>query len=510
MKYISLALLSAALLHGQTYDIVIRNARIVDGSGTRILDADLAISGAKIARIGSLSSASAKVLIDAKRRVLAPGFIDVHTHVESGIVERPQAENLLRDGVTTVVTGNCGSSELDLGEWFAQLKPGVNLASLIGHNSVRNKVLGDEQRQATPAELEAMKALVERAMRDGAVGFSTGLEYVPGTYAKAEEVIELARVAARYGGVYATHMRDEGDRIFEALAESIRVGREARIRVQVSHLKQDTRSFWGSSAKMLAQLEDARKQGIDIHADQYPYDAFSTGLSFLLPSWAQADSREAMKQRLAEPATRARIASEMVKTLRLKGQPDYSYVRLASFSARREWEGKTIPQVNVLLGRTPGAAQEAQTVLDLAAMGGGSGVYRAMSEQDIVRIMRDRNVAVASDGGVPAFGQGAPHPRSYGTNARVLKMGVLPLPELIRKMTSLPAAWFGFRDRGLIKEGMQADLVLFDPARVKDLATYERPHQYSEGFDTVIVNGRIAVDEGRMTGERAGEVLRRQ
>jgi N-acyl-D-amino-acid deacylase len=510
MKFISLVLLTAAWLPGQSYDIIIRNARVADGTGKRIFASEIAIERGKIARIGGLKGASARVLIDARGRVVAPGFIDVHTHSESGIVERPQAENFLRDGVTTIVTGNCGSSELDLKTWFDERKPGVNLASLIGHNSLRHKVMGDAQRQATPAELEAMKSIVDQAMRDGAVGFSTGLEYVPGTYAEPEEVIELAKVAAKYGGIYATHMRGEGEMISRYLDESIRVGREAHIRVEVSHLKQDTRSHWGEAPQMLAQLAKARKSGVDIRADQYPYDAFSTGLSFLLPSWAQADGREAMKRRLADAATRAKLSAEMLETLRVIGQPDYSYVRLASFSARREWEGKTISEVNVLMGRKPSSAEEAQTILDLAAMGGGSGVYRAMGEQDILRIMKDPNVAVASDGGVPEFGQGMPHPRSYGTNARVLKMGVLPLPQLIRKMTSLPAATFGFKDRGVIRAGMRADLVLFDPAKVRDLATYERPHQYSEGFDTVIVNGRIAIDEGRMTGELAGEVLRRQ
>jgi N-acyl-D-amino-acid deacylase len=485
------------------YDLLIRNARVADGTGAPWFRADVAVNGARIAAIGRLADAQAARTIDAAGRILAPGFIDVHTHAERGIVRLPRADNFLRDGVTTVLTGNCGGSESDIALWLAQLDAlplGVNVATLYGHNTARREVMGAENRRAAPEELARMRALVERAMSAGAFGLSTGLEYVPGNYAPAEEIAELARVAVRHGGVYATHMRDEGDKVLEAIAESLRTGREAGIAVRISHLKQDTRSHWGSSARMLALLEEARREGVDVSADQYPYDAFSTGLTFLMPPWALAAG--------AAPP-RDRLASEMLATLRLKGHPDFSYVRLASFPARPEWEGKTITEVNALLGRAPGAAQEVETVIDLVNMGGGSGVFRSMSEEDIARIMAHRLVAIASDGGVALPGEGVPHPRSYGTNARVLARGALPVEEAVRKMTSLPAAAFGFPDRGIVRPGFAADLVLFDPARVRDRATYENPHQFSEGFDFVLVNGAVMVDGGALTSAKGGRALRR-
>jgi N-acyl-D-amino-acid deacylase len=372
--------------------------------------------------------------------------------------------------------------------------------------------MGSANRQATPAEIQKMQALVERAMRDGAVGFSTGLEYIPGTFANTAEVVALAKSAAAHGGVYTSHMRDEGIREIEAITEAVEIGKQAGIPVQISHLKIDRRSVWGASEKSLALIEKFRSEGVDVVADQYPYDRAATNLGIRLPSWALAEGK--IKERLAEPATRAKIAAEMTENLRQMGEPDYEFATVARFASNTSYEGKSIPEISALMGRAPGLDGQIATIFDLMNAGGASMTYRLMGEQDIERIMRWPFTAIASDGGVTEPGAGNPHPRSYGTNARVLgayvrERHVLTLEDAIRRMTSLPARTFGLKDRGLIREGMAADLVIFDPARVADKATYTKPHQYSQGFDYVIVNGGVAVNEGKVTEHRTGRPLRR-
>jgi N-acyl-D-amino-acid deacylase len=508
-------LLTAWLAPAAEYDLLVRNARIVDGSGNPWFRGSVAVKAGRIAAVGALADATAPVVIDAKGRVVAPGFIDSHTHIESNIERSPRAANFLLDGVTTVVTGNCGSSTLNLPAWFAKLSAlgiGINVASLVGHNSVRSEVMGSANRQATPAEIQKMQALVERAMRDGAVGFSTGLEYIPGTFANTAEVVALAKSAAAHGGVYTSHMRDEGIREIEAITEAVEIGKQAAIPVQISHLKIDRRSVWGASEKSLALIEKFRSEGVDVVADQYPYDRAATNLGIRLPSWALAEAK--IKERLAEPATRAKIAAEMKDNLRQMGEPDYGFATVARFASNTAYEGKSIPEISALMGRPAGLDGQIETIFDLMNAGGASMTYRLMDEQDIERIMRWPFTAIASDGGVTEPGAGNPHPRSYGTNARVLgeyvrARRVLTLEDAVRRMTSLPARTFGLKDRGLIREGMAADLVIFDPARVADKATYTKPHQYSEGFDYVIVNGGVAVSEGKVTETRLGRPLRR-
>ena len=515
MRQLALSLF-AATLAAADYDLLIRNARVVDGTGNPWYRADVAVSGGKIAAVGDLSSASATRSLDARGRVIAPGFIDVHTHVEGGIEKVPGAENYVTDGVTTVVTGNCGGSEEKLGEWFVQLEKlgiGLNLASLVGHNTVRNAVMGRANRPATAEEITRMQELVEQNMRNGAVGFSTGLIYIPGAYSNTDEVVALAKAASKHGGVYASHMRDEGAKVLEAIAEAVRVGREAGMRVQLSHFKIDNRRLWGSSDKSIALVEKSRREGVDVVADQYPYDRSSTGLGITLPSWALADGADKVKERLADKTTRARIATEMERIVKQLGHKDYSYAVVASASFDRSLEGKSISEINRLKGRRKKLADEIQTILDLVSQGSPQMVYHSMGDKDVERIMRYPNTAVASDGGVREFGVGVPHPRSYGTNARVLaeyvrQRGVLTLEDAIRRMTSLPARTFGFRDRGLVREGYWADLVMFDPERVQDKATFQQPHQYSEGFDLVLVNGAPVVEEGKVTGARPGRILR--
>lgn len=511
-----LFLLVAVSASAADFDVLIRNARVLDGAANPWFRADIGVRGGKITATGDLSGRTADRLIDAKERIAAPGFIDVHTHIEGAVEKVPRGDNYLLDGVTTVVTGNCGGSELPLGEWFDKLDSvglGLNVASLIGHNSVRSRVMGTANRLATPEEIAQMQELVEAAMKDGAVGFSTGLIYIPGTYSNSDEVVALAKAASKHGGVYASHMRDEGDKVLDAIHEAVRAGKEAGTRVQLSHFKIDNRRLWGSSDKSLALVEKYRSEGVDVVVDQYPYDRSSTNLGITLPSWALADGREAQRERLSNPETRKRIAKEMAERLASLGHPDYSYATVANFRPNREYEGKNISEINVLMGRPKTIESEIETILDLIVQGGAQMVYHSMGEADVDRIMRYPNTAIASDGGIREFGLGMPHPRSYGTNARVLaeyvrNRKVLTLEDAIRRMTSLPARTFGLRDRGLIREGMAADILLFDPQRVQDKATFQQPHQYSEGFDWVLVNGVVMVEDGKLTDARGGQVIR--
>jgi N-acyl-D-amino-acid deacylase len=496
------------------YDVLIRNARIIDGSGNPWQRADLAVKDGHIAAIGHLPDSTAARIIDARERILTPGFIDVHTHIEGGVEKNPRGDNFLLDGVTTVITGNCGGSELNLSAWFDKIsKPGLglNVASLVGHNTVRREVMGSVNRLATPDEIRRMQSLVDRAMREGAVGFSTGLEYVPGIYSNTAEVVALAKAAAAHGGVYTSHMRDEGIHELDAITEAVNVGKEAGMPVEISHLKIDRRSVWGASDQSLALIEKFRREGVDVVADQYPYDRASTNLGMRLPGWALAGGQ--IKERLADPATRRKISLEMQHNLAEMGEPDYGFATVARFASNPAYEGKTISEINALKGRAPGAENEIETIFDLMNAGGASMIYHLMGEVDIERIMRYPFTAVASDGGITELGAGNPHPRSYGTNARVLAeyvraRGVLTLEDAIRRMTSLPAHTFGLHDRGLVREGMAADIVLFDPVRVQDKSTYAKPHQYSQGFDFVLVNGKIVVDDGKLTAARPGQPLR--
>ncbi|MCC6538817.1 MAG: D-aminoacylase [Bryobacterales bacterium] len=499
------------------YDLVIRRARILDGAGNPWHRTDIGVREGRIAAIGSIpESATAGRTIDAAGRIVSPGFIDVHTHIEGAVEKVPRGDNYLLDGVTTVITGNCGGSRVQVAEWFDTLTKqglGLNVATLIGHNAVRRKVMGTANRKATPEEIAKMQALVEQAMREGAVGLSTGLIYIPGTYSDSDEVVALAKAAAKHGGAYASHMRDEGEKIVDAINEAVRAGKEAGMPVQISHFKIDNRRLWGMSTKSLALVEKYRQEGVDVVVDQYPYDHSSTNLGITLPSWALADGEAAIKERLATRATRARIKREMLRMLAVKGQPNYSYAIVAGFAPDRSLEGKTISQINRLRKRPATPASEAETILEIIEKGGAQMVYHSMSMLDVERIMKYPYTAVASDGGVREFGLGMPHPRSYGTNARVLAefvraRKVLTLEDAVRRMTSMPARTFRLRDRGLIAEGMAADLLVFDPAKVRDKATYQAPHAYSEGFDFVLVNGVVMVEDGKLTDARGGRVLR--
>ncbi len=508
-------------VQAQAVDLLVREARVIDGTGSPWFVSDVAVDEGRIIAVGTNLDVQATKTIDAAGRVLAPGFIDVHTHADRGIGDLPRADNFLLDGVTTVVGGNCGGSETDIAEWSRGLSElGINVATLVGHNSVRRQVMGLEDRSPTETELEEMQALVEKAMRDGAVGFSTGLLYVPGTYADTDEVISLAKVAGRFGGVYASHIREQGADLHESIDEAVDVGREARMPVQISHFKVKGRTRWGSIGEAIALVDSHRASGVDVLIDVYPYERASTNLGVNLPRWAVAGETDDIAARIEDPATRHRIVTEMKALLEGQGYADYSFATVAQYGPNPDWNGKTIPEINVLSGRDPTVDNEITTILEMMLEGGAAGnaygasmIYHYMSLEDVDTILLYPNAMVASDGGVVEFGDGQPHPRSYGTNARVLadfvrERELLTLGDAVRRMTSLPARAFGFLDRGIIRPGFVADLVLFNPARVTDKATFADPHQYSEGFDYVFVNGVAVVADGELTDERPGEFVR--
>ena len=511
-------LLLPCLLYAQPYDLVIKNGRVVDGTGNPWVHADIAIQNGRIVRVGTIPVTDAKRTIDAAGLIVAPGFIDVHTHVEGDLEVQPGAPNFVFDGVTTLITGNCGDSHTNLRTYFDTLRAqgiSVNLGSLVGHNSVRLRVMKTAFRDPTAREQTEMEVLVEQAMKDGAVGISTGLIYTPGTYAHTPEIVKLASTASRYGGVYASHIRNEGQNVKQAIEEAILIAREAHIPVEISHFKVASKPLWGKSTETIDLVESARREGLDITVDQYPYTASSTSLASIIPSWALADGDSAVLTRFRNPTTRTKIRTEMLETLTKNLRKNYEYAVVSYYGADTTFNGLSISKINQKLGRPNTAETEANLVMDLMErchMKHVQMVYHTMSETDVETIMRYPNTMIASDAGVSAFGSGMPHPRGYGTNARVLgryvrERKIIPLEEAVRRMTSLPAQRFRLTDRGLLRPGYAADIVLFDEKTVADRATYDQPHAYTTGINWVLVNGIPIVENGKHTGQRSGQLL---
>ena len=513
---IALLLFCQASRSQATADLLIRNGRVLDGSGNSWYYADVAIRNGIIVRIGRLDSFTATRTIDAKGLLVTPGFIDVHTHIEGDEMQNPTANNFIHDGVTTVVTGNCGSSSLRIGRYLKQidsLRTSINVATLIGHNDVRRAVLGTANRAASEEELKKMEALVDDAMKEGAVGLSTGLIYIPGAYAGTEEVLRLAKIAARHGGVYASHMRNESDSIVPAIYEALYIGREASIPVQISHFKVSGQQNWGRSRHTVDIIVQARKAGMDVTIDQYPYTASSTGLGTMLPDDVLSDGQDSVRARLQRPEIRKAVAAYMLNSLKKRKLKHFSFAMVAYHRADTSYNGKSIEQVNLIKGRKHKASEEAETVMDMMMAGGAGMVFHGMGEKDVKYIMQYPFNMFASDASIRQYGQGAPHPRGYGTNARVLakyvrEENVISLEEAIRRMTSLPAQRFRLNNRGLLREGFAADILLFREDEVQDLSTFEKPHAYSTGFRYVIVNGVLTVDNGQHTGARTGVAIR--
>ena len=524
------------------YDLLIRGGRIVDGTGSPWYRGDVAIRGDRIVAVGQLPNAQARDTIDATGLIVAPGFIDMLGHSEHTILRRPHAASKITQGITTEITGEVNSvvpvnantlRELDdssrvrvtwtdLNGYFAKLdstRPAINLATFVTLGSVRRYVMGDADRRATPAELEQMRGLVADAMRQGAMGLSTGMAYSPASFTPTDEIVELAKVAGRYGGGYASHIRSEGNRLVEAVNEAIHVGEAAGTWVEIHHLKVSGKANWGKMPAAVAAIEAARARGVDVAADQYPYAASGTDLDAILPNWAHEGGTEAMLARLRDPATRARIAEELTRggdenIGASAGGPSGVMIGGVGEDSLRRYQGMRLSEV-AAARRQP--VVEATFDLILADRARTSAIYFSMSEPDIEYAMRQPWVSVGIDAGVRAVDSTVkehPHPRAFGSFPRILcryvrERGVITLEDAIRKFTSLPAARVGLADRGVVKAGMFADLTIFNPNTVCDRATFVEPVQTSVGIQHVIVNGVPEIRDARITGARAGRSLRR-
>lgn len=528
------------------HSYLIRGAQVLDGSGCPAFQADVATAGDRIVEVGPRIDGPTEGTLDADGLVLAPGFIDIHSHTDLSIFERPLSESKVLQGVTAEVTGNCGIGPFpaeprwrnlltdylrmhegclpedglgwaDFSGYAARLDRlalGVNLAPLVGHGALRIAAMGADDRSPDAGELHRMEELLDVALRQGAWGMSTGLIYPPGSFAKTEEVIALGRVLGRQRALYTSHIRGEGDTVLESLEEAVRIGQESGVRVQVSHLKALGHRNWGRGRDALARLEAARRAGVNVGADQYPYTATSTSLSALVPAWAHAGGVAALLQRLADPALAERLRGEIGQLLEARGGPARVSICRAASAPNAHLSGKTLEEVAKAWNVQP---EPAVIRLLIEERGTVSAVYFSLAEEDVDAIMAANWVAVGSDGrGMSATHDAdtATHPRSYGTFPRVLgvyvrERGLLSLPTAVRKMTGVPAERLGLTDRGAVRPGYAADLVLFDPTTIRDRADFQRPHQYPTGVEHVFVNGRPVVRDGRLSGETPGRVLRR-
>ncbi|MCS6852753.1 MAG: D-aminoacylase [Gemmataceae bacterium] len=516
MIYLAPWFLTAALAAEPSVhaDFVIRGATLFDGSGQPGQVGDLAIRGERIAAIGSFQVAGQPRIIDGRGLIVAPGFIDLHTHSDTPLTQPATrlSLNYLTQGVTTAVTGNCGAGPTDVVGFFKTLEMhgiGTNVVHQVPHNAVRLKVMGNANRAPTDAELRAMEELVDQGMRAGAVGLSTGLIYNPGTYASTDELIALARVAARHGGLYASHIRDEGTGLLAAIEEAITIGKKAGLPVHISHLKASGKRAWGKAADALALIERARAEGLRVTADQYPYVASSTGLqATLIPPRFREGSHQDLVARLDDATIGAQIRQAMAA--RLDEADGGRRLRIASYPRRPEWQGKDLASL---------AAQEKTSPLELAVAierhGGASIVNFNMHEEDVRLIMKQSFVATASDGSAQVPASTVPHPRSYGCFPRkigryAIEEQVVTLEHALRSASGLPADILQLPERGYLKPGFFADVVVFDPKTFRDQATFDQPHLYATGVRYLFVNGRLAIDEGRPTGALAGKVLRHE
>jgi N-acyl-D-aspartate/D-glutamate deacylase len=543
-----LATLALGACHGNPpYDVVIDHGLVVDGTGADGRQADVGILDGHVAAIGDLSGARAKQRVDAAGKVVAPGFIDMLGQSELTILVNPHLPSKIFQGITTEITGEGGSvAPLNdrivaadkvgydhlgitpdwrtLSQYFARLERqgmGINLATYVGATQVRRVVLGDDDVQPTPAQLDSMKALVEKAMKQGAVGVSTSLQYAPAPYATTEELIALASAAAKYGGVYATHMRSEGDAVLQALDEAIRIGREAHIPVEIWHIKAAGKPNWGRMKEIVAKVDSARASGVDVTADTYAYTAWFNSLSAFVPPWAHDGGDAKLLERLQDPAARARIRSDMLtpssewdnEWQEVPG-PEGILVCVVQNPQLRPLQGKSLADIAKMQHKDPINALLDILVRDKAY---SYGAVFGMSQEDVSLALSQPWVSVDNDsqGTAPdgILGQEHPHPRAYGTFPRILKKYVredhlLTLPEAIRKFTSLPATKMHLEDRGTLKQGNWADVVVFDPDSVRDLATFEDPNQLSVGMDWVLVNGVPVIADGKATDALPGKVLR--
>ncbi|MES2177871.1 MAG: D-aminoacylase [Gemmatimonadota bacterium] len=502
------------------YDLLIAGGTVIDGTGAERYRADVAITGDRIALVSRvpIPSTDARRVMNATGRIVSPGFIDLHAHLEP-LPELNGAESAVTQGVTLALGGPDGSSPWPFAPYLAAREAqgiGINVAFLVGHNTVRRAVMGEAARAPSTNELARMRAMIAQGMGEGAFGISTGLFYVPGTYSEIEEVIALSKVAADSGGIYTSHLRKEGLGLFDGVAEAIEIGRRAHIPIVLTHHKAVGQQMWGKSVVTLAMLDSARKAGVDVMADVYPYTATHTGISALIPSWALADGDSAFKRRISDAALKDSITRGIVfNILNDRGGGDLARVQFSRVSWDKTLEGKTLADWATRRGLPLTPENGAALVIEAQRNGGANAIYHVLDEADVRRIMSHPQTMIASDGRLSQPGDGHPHPRAYGTFPRVLghyvrEEHVLTLEQAVHKMTEMPAARLGLRDRGVLRAGAAADLVVFDAATIADRATFAEPHQYAVGIDAVLVNGVLAVDKGKVTGARSGKVLRRR
>jgi N-acyl-D-amino-acid deacylase len=529
------------------FDLVIANGHIVDGTGSPWYSGDIGIRDGRIAAIGNLSAAARKRTVDAHGKIVAPGFIDMLGQSETTILVDPRLPSKIYQGITTEITGEGGSAAplndaiiaadragyehykinpdwRTFRQYFSRLEKqgmGINLASYVGATEVRRMVLGDVDAQPTPEQLETMKALVREAMRDGAAGVSTSLEYAPAPYAKTEELIALAAEASKFGGIYATHMRNESDSVLEAFDEAVRIGREAHIPVEIWHFKVAGKANWGRMPELIAHVNRARAEGVDVAADTYAYTAWDNGMSAFVPAWAHDGGDAKLIERLKDPATRARIRKDMETPSKdwdnewqEIGGPQDVMISSVQNPALKKFQGKRLSEIAKTWNKDPMDALFDLLIEDKAFT--GCAVF-GMSEPDVALALQQPWVSVDNDSsGVSPegiLGEEHPHPRAYGTFPRILRKYVreekkLALEEAIRKFSALAAQRMRITDRGVLKQGMWADVVVFDPKTVRDLATFDDPNRLSEGMEYVLVNGVPVIEEGKMTGALPGKVLR--
>ncbi len=508
------------------FDLVIRGGRVVDGTGSPWFVADVGVRGDTIAAVDRGLDATGARVVDAAGLVVSPGFIDIHSHSEArtdgqDAIGNPAAENNVRQGVTTVIAAPDGGGSIQVADYLAKVaaaKPAINVGTFIGHGAIRGSIVGLVDRPATPDELQRMREVVRTGMRAGAFGLSTGLFYVPGSYAPLAEVIDLAGVAGEFGGIHQSHMRDETGRVLDSVRDTIAIGEQGHLPTQITHHKIIGKANWGRSVDTLRLIDEARARGVDVTVDQYPYTASSTSIQGgLLPTWVQEGGREKMLERLRdEPSLRRTLNAVTSAIENDRGGGDPANIALAACPFDPALAGKNLAGILRERGRPVTADQAADLVVEIVQKGGCSAIYHAISEEDLVRIMKHPATMIASDAspGLPAFGRDVPHPRAYGTFARVLGLyvrekNVLTLEDAVRKMTSFPARRLGLSDRGVLRPGLKADLVVFDPSTIADKATFEKPHQYAEGVAVVLVNGEVTLRDGAMTGVRSGRALTR-
>jgi len=499
--------------------LVLRNGLIYDGTGRAPFKGDVAIKKGRIIAMGDLPEVDvvSTKAINVKGLAIAPGFIDVHTHAEN-ITHHPKAENFLRMGVTTLILGNCGSSKLKLGEFFGKLEQSgfsPNVASLIGHGTIRKQIMrGSFRRPPSMDELANMQRLVDQAMRDGALGMSTGLIYLPGTFARTDELVALSKTVSSHGGLYVSHMRSEGANIFRAVDEVLTIATKAKLPVHISHLKLAGRPMWGKHKKLLAQLDRARASGIRLTHDQYAYTASSTSLRQLLPDDMVVGGSVEFAKRMSDPKTREKTISWMKDRILARQRVDYSYAVIALHKKDSRYNGLNVVQAAKLRFGQGTLNHQIALIIEIEINGGASAVFHGMHEDDARAFLRHPDTMFASDSSVRAYNVGVPHPRGYGNAARFLARYVrdqkqLKPEEAIRKLTSLPAKTFRLKGRGVIRVGFAADLVVFDPKKIQDNATFKEPHAYATGYRLVIVNGQVVVENDRHNGAGPGRIIRR-